>query len=90
MEFLLLSQQTLKDRKHLGPESVLAVETASLRQVTNAQTLYATEDAFGGCFQAGHDAEQSGLALAVGAHQGHFVAVGQLERDASKDVLRAV
>ena len=78
-----------KDGQHFGKERVLAFGKGFhrfLAQITNARALRKVDAATRGHIQPGQDAQQGGLANAIGADQANFAIVLDASGETEKDI----
>ena len=79
-----------KDVLHRFPEGSLGLQLCLLGHITDAEPSRPLDPARGGLVQLGDEVQQSCLARPIGAHQGDAALARYLEREALKDILRAI
>ena len=86
-QFRLASDQFGEGAQALFPQWVAAFQHGFLRQVAHPGAARGLHRAAGGFFLPHQDAQQGGLAYAVGAHQPDAGAMGNAERNPGEDVI---
>jgi len=84
-----LAAQLLELRGHVVPQRRIAHGGRVLRQIADGEALHARHHAVVGRVQVGQDAQQGGLALAVGADQADAIALLDAQIDPLEHVQRA-
>ena len=88
-ELGLLADEFHEDRFTRVPDRAFELKIGLLGQIARAQTFEASHFAGRGLLQADQDAQQGGLADAIGADEGQARAAGNGKRNIAEDVLRA-